>query len=392
MPDQNTYGSTRPTKAAIDLDNLAFNFHSTMDLVGEDVSCMAVVKANAYGHGAAACARRLEAEGVDQFAVALLEEGVGLRNAGITMPILCLGGVWPGQEAAFLDHAITPAIFDIESARRFDHAARERRSTAAVHVKLDTGMGRVGVPWRGSAEFAAVMATLSNLEVQGLMTHFAAADDLAETDFTNEQIARFDASVEAFRAVGIDPEFVDLANSPGAVAHPNARRGLVRLGGVLYGLGGDVLPAGIPVPQLKPVMSVRTALAQVKHVARGETLGYGRTFKAVRDSIIGTIPIGYDDGFRRGLSNVGRVIVAGSFAPVAGRVSMDWTIIDLTDVPLVSVGDEVVVIGEMNGLSITAEEIAAALGTISYEVTCGISARGPRTYRPTPSSSKPASE
>ena len=372
--------SHRPTVAKIDLDALAFNFQSVKKFVGEHISYMAVVKAGAYGHGATECAKQLEHEGADWFAVALPEEGIELRDAGITKPILCFGGCWPGQESALLDHKITPVIFSIETAKRLNKAALNRNLSADVHVKIDTGMGRVGIPWQESEAFAKELSSLSNLNVQGMMTHFASADDLSENEFTNLQIERLNNAVSTFRESGFSPEIIDLANSPGAVAHPNSLGNMVRLGGVLYGLGGDVLPKGIARPELKPVMSVTTEITQIKHVPKGESLGYGRTFVTERDSMIGTIPIGYHDGFRRALSNAGRVIVNGIFAPVVGRVSMDWTIIDLTDVPQVSLGDEVIVIGGQNGLTIKAEELAKQIGTISYEITCGISSRVQRVF------------
>ncbi|NOT46977.1 MAG: alanine racemase, partial [Acidobacteria bacterium] len=213
--------SHRPTVAKIDLDALARNFHSVKKFVGEQVSYMAVVKADAYGHGAVECAKRLESEGADWFAVALPEEGVELRDAGISKSILCFGGCWPGQEDALLDRKITPVIFTLETAKRFDDAAKSRDLQPNIHVKIDTGMGRVGVPWREAAAFAKELSSLSNLNVQGMMTHFASADDLAENDFTNAQIERLENAVSVFRECGFSPEIIDLANSPGAVAHPN---------------------------------------------------------------------------------------------------------------------------------------------------------------------------
>lgn len=372
----------RPTVATIDLDNLAFNFRSAKKFIGDQVSYMAVVKADAYGHGAAACALRLEREGVDWFAVALPEEGFELRNARIVKPILCFGGCWPGQENRMLEADITPVIFNLETARRFNDAAKHRNLRANIHVKIDTGMGRVGIPWQDAPSFAKELTSLSNVDVQGMMTHFAAADDLSENDFTNTQIERFNEAISAFRERGFSPEIIDLANSPGAVAHPHSLGNMVRLGGVLYGLGGDVLPAFIDKPDLKPVMSLTTEITQIKRVPTGESLGYGRTFVTERDSLVGTIPIGYHDGFRRSLSNIGRarVIVDGSFARVVGRVSMDWTIIDLTEIPDAAVGDEVVVIGSRNGVAIKAEDLAQLSGTLSYEITCGISPRVPRRF------------
>ncbi len=369
------FSLTRPTLAEINLDHLAFNLRSVRDFVGHEVKYMAVVKANAYGHGAAHCSVRLESEGVDWFGVAIPEEGVELRQAGITKPILSLGGFWPGQEELVIEHKITPVIFGIENAERFNAAAKQ---AVDIHVKIDTGMGRVGIPFREAGTFAEMLRRLKRLRVQGLMTHFAAADDLSENPFTQCQIERLNEAVAVFRRHGFDPEYVDMANSPGAIAHPASRGNMVRLGGVLYGLGGDVLPAGIEKPDLRPVMSLKTKVAQIKNVPAGSTLGYARTFTAETDSVIGTIPVGYHDGYRRGLSNQGHVIVNGTFAPVVGRVSMDWTLIDLSNVPPAKLGDEVILIGEQNGLVIKAEEIAASLGTISYEVTCGISARVPR--------------
>lgn len=377
MPD---FSEHRPTWAEINLDNLAFNFKSVKSFVGEDVKYMAVVKADAYGHGAVPCAKRLESEGVDWFGVALPEEGVELRRNGIRKLILSLGGFWPGQEKLILNHYVTPVIYQADRAEILDRAARERGSIVDIHVKIDTGMGRVGVRFDSVAEFADRLKAFKNLRIDGVMTHFAAADRLEENDFTELQLTRFKKASEIFREKGFRPTYFDMANSPGAVVHPAARGNMVRLGGVLYGLGGDVLPSGVDQPELKPVMSVRSRIAFIKKVPAGETIGYGRTFATAEDSVIATVPIGYRDGYTRRLSNVGRVIVRDTFAPVAGRVSMDWTIIDVTKVPQVKVGDEVILIGESNTLKVLAEDIAELTDTISYEITCGISNRVPRSY------------
>jgi alanine racemase len=212
------------------------------------------------------------------------------------------------------------------------------------------------------------------------MTHFAVADNLSENNFTDIQIKRFYEAVRIFEENGFRSKYKDLANSPGAIVHEKSRGNMVRLGGVLYGLGGDVLPKEIIKPELKPVMSLHTRIAHVKNVPKGETIGYGRTFLTKRDSIIATVPIGYQDGYRRSLSNRGRVIVKGFLAPVIGRISMDWTIIDITEIHGVKVNDEVILIGEQNGLTVTAEELAAKIETISYEITCGINRRVTRKY------------
>lgn len=372
--------SKRPTVAKIDLDALAFNFRSSKSFIGDRSKIMAVVKADAYGHGAVPCALRLEREGVDWLGVAIAEEAFELRDAGIGRPILCLGGLWSGQEAALIERHVTVAIFRIEHAELLDRAAKEAGIKVPIHVKLDTGMGRVGVPHERAEEFAQKLASLENIKVDGLMTHFAVADDLGQTDFTDRQIQIFNECVDHFRAAGHDPELLNMANSPGAVAHPKSRSNLVRLGGIIYGLGGDVLPKGIPQPDLRPVMRIETRIADVKSFETGESLGYGRTFVTSRPSTIALIPMGYHDGLPRTLSNIGRVIVRGRPAPIVGRVSMDWTLVDVTDIPDVTFNDTVTVIGADGDERVLAEDLAIATGTISYEITCGIGARVPRAY------------
>ncbi len=374
------FPSRRPTWAEVDLGNLAFNFRSVKSFVGADVKYMAVVKADAYGHGAAECAKRLESEGVDWFGVALPEEGVELRKSGIRKSILCLGGFWDGQEALALSYSLTPVVFQIDKAAALDRVASERGTSVAIHVKLDTGMGRVGVRHDEVADFADRLSRLEHLRVEGLMTHFASADDLLQNDFTNLQISRFNEAVTIFREKEFHPAYLDMANSPGAIAHPASLGNMVRLGGVLYGLGADVLPKGIDTPVLRPVMNLHTRITHLKKIKQGDTVGYGRTFAAAGDSLIATVPIGYEDGFRRSLSNVGRGIVRGTYAPVVGRISMDWTTFDVSNVEGVQLGDQVTLIGEQDGHRITAEEIGSLLETISYEVTCGIDRRVTRTY------------
>jgi alanine racemase len=372
----------RPTWAEIDLDSLASNFHSVKNFVGDRIRQMAVVKADAYGHGAVSCSRRLEAEGVDWFGVATVEEGLELRNAGINRPILVLGGFWPGQERDLLANNLTPVIFRYELAELFDRAAKEAGIIADYHLKVDTGMGRVGIRSVELPDLADWLLTLSSLKLDGLMTHFAVADDLNQNDFTNSQMLQFANALSLLHDRGFRPSFVDMANSPGAVAHPGSRGNMVRLGGVLYGLGDDVLPVNIERPVLRPVLSLHTRVAAVKHIDAGESLGYGRTFRTERPSVIATIPIGYHDGYRRLLSNRARTIINGRSAPVVGTISMDWTIIDVTDVPDVKVEDEVKLIGSNGEMTIAASDLAAITGTISYEITCGISSRVPRIYTP----------
>lgn len=372
--------TNRPTWTEINLENLAFNFRSVKKFIGEKIEFMAVVKADAYGHGAVSCAKKLESEGIDWFGVVLAEEGLELRTNGIRKPILCLGSFWAGQESLLLENNITPVIYQKEAAENFNQVAKRKNLQAKVHIKIDTGMGRIGVRYDQVKEFVVFLKTLKNLSIEGLMTHFAAADDLTENKFTNLQIQRFDEAVKIFEENGYQPKYKDLANSPGAVAHENARGNMVRLGGVLYGLGGDVLPKEIAKPPLKPVLSLRTHIAHLKTVPKNETLGYGRTFKTKTKSLIATIPIGYQDGYRRSLSNRGRVITNGQYAPIVGRISMDWTLVDVTQIPNVNVNDEVILIGEQNGLNVTTEELAEKVDTISYEITCGINGRVIRKY------------
>ena len=371
---------TRPTFAEIDLDALASNFKSVKEFVGTDVSYMAVVKADAYGHGAIECARRLESEGIDWFGVAIPEEGVELREAGITKPILCLGSFWPGQEDLLVKNQLTAVIYDERSAASLNKYGVENDLRVDVHVKIDTGAGRVGVRHDAAAAFAETLKQHKNVRVTGLLTHFAAAENPNETEFTNLQISRFMNVCDAFRNSGHSPEIIDLANSPGAIVHPASRGNLVRLGGALYGLLDDILPPDTVRPELKPVLSLHSQIVDIKRVPTGESLGYGRTFVTKRDSKIALVPIGYADGYPRGLSNCGKVCVNGQLAPVVGRISMDWTLLDVTDIPNVIAGSEVFLVGGGPECSVSAADLAKDLGTIGYEITCGISSRVPRIF------------
>lgn len=372
--------TARPTVSVVDLDALAANFQLARQSIGTEHSYLAVVKADAYGHGAVECSRRLVSEGIDWLGVALPEEGVEIRRAGITARVLCLGSFWPGQESLLIDHDITPVVTDLDRLFLLAKAAAEKARTIDVHIKVDTGMHRLGFDWRSAKEFAQACRSLSTIRMTGLMTHFASADDPAQDDFTRLQIERFAAVRSTFRDAGLDPRVVDLANSPAAFRHPECRPNLVRLGGALYGLLDDILPEMTGRPDLRPVLSLRSKIAQLNKVPAGETLGYGRTFTTHRDSIVAAVPIGYGDGYRRGLSNGARASVNGRLVPVVGRISMDWTLLDVTDIPEVAVGDDVFLIGGEPGSEIKAADLAAHLGTISYEITCGISCRVRRMF------------
>ena len=370
----------RPTFASINLDNLAFNLHSVKDFIGNTTSCMAIVKADGYGHGSVDCAKKLEKEGIEWFGVALPEEGLELRRAGISTPILCLGSFWVGQEQMLLQNNLTPVIYQIEKAVSLNKAAKYLKSKVNMHVKVDTGMGRIGVRMDELNVFVEELKKLHFLSIEGLMTHFSVADDQSENKFTDLQIERFNRALNLFRNNGFNPKYIDMANSPGAIIHSKSLGNLVRLGGVLYGLGDDILPEGIEKPELKPILSLHTQINHIKKVSAGESFGYGRSFTTSRESLIATVPIGYQDGYHRRLSNCGQVIINNTFAPIVGRISMDWTILDVTDVPDVKENDEVLLIGQIGNKKITAADLARKLDTISYEVTCGISRRVPRKY------------
>jgi alanine racemase len=342
---------------------------------------MAVIKADAYGHGAVECGKRMEHEGADWFGVALPEEGEELRDAGIEKPILCFGN-WVGQEGMMLRHKLTPVVYQLERLAAFDRIAAASGNKVKVHVKIDTGMGRVGIRAETAAEFAAELKRFAHIEVEGLMTHLASADEIV-SELTELQMRRFADAVAAFHEHGFRPTYLDMANSPGAIVHPASRGTMVRIGGLLYGLGGDVLPKGFVGPELRPVLSLHTRISFLKQVPADTTIGYGATFVTERESLIATLPIGYHDGYLRSLSNKGKALVHGAFAPVVGRVSMDWTTIDVTDVQDVKAGDQVTLIGSQGDSAITVEDIAAAADTISYEITCGINNRVRREYKST---------
>lgn len=379
-PAANELKGRRPTWAEINLDALAANFHLVKNRVGPDVNVMAVVKANAYGHGAVECARRLEREGAKWFGVALPEEGIELRNAGITQPVLCLAGFWEGQADLCLQHKLVPVVYRLDMLEAIDRAARERGVVADVHFKIDTGMGRLGVRFDEVAEFAPQLKEFKNVRIDGLMTHFAAADEPSCETLTHDQIHRFENAVAAFRDLGFAPTFVHLANSAGIFAERESWGNMVRPGGVLYGVWRDILDPAHRDENFRPVMSLHSRISLLKWVPEGETVGYGCTFEASRKTLVATIPIGYDDGYPRGLSNRSHAIIGGVFANVIGRISMDLTLIDVTNVPDVKLNDEVILMGESGGQSVSAEYLAKTAGKLSYEVTCGIGSRVPRVF------------
>jgi alanine racemase len=381
--DRENIPARRPTWAEIDLNNLDANFNTIKKRVSPAARVMAIVKANAYGHGAVACARKLATAGADWFGVALPEEGIELRESGITQQILCLGGYWPGQAALCVQQRLTPVVYRLDMIESLDKAASNAGVMADVHVKVDTGMGRLGVRYDQLAEFVTALESFRHVRIDGLMSHLAAADDVTCQPLTLDQIRRFEEAVTLFREHGYRPTHLHLANSAGIYGHRESWGNMVRPGGVLYGLWRDVLPLSTSKAELLAVMSLHSRISLLKWVPSGETIGYGCTFEASRRSLIATLPIGYHDGYLRGLSNRAHVIVRGMYAPVVGRVSMDLTLVDVTNVPDVEIDDQVTLLGSDRRkaeLKIPAEELARISGTLSYEVTCGVSERVPRVY------------
>lgn len=365
----------RPTWAEIDLQALSANLRAIRARVGTR-PILAVVKANAYGHGAPMVARSLEKEGVESLGVALPEEGIELRRAGVAVPILILGGFTPEQAEAVLLHRLVPAVYRKDQVEALSRAASRRGVEATVHLKVDSGMGRLGVPPEDVPAFASVLAGADSIRVTGAFSHLAVADDPADP-FTRRQMDLFSESVEAARERGLRPAEIHLANSAAILDHPPAWLSLVRPGLVLYGYPPS---AKVTPLEVTPVLSLKTRIIYVKEVPAGTSLGYGRTFVAARPMRIASLALGYDDGLPRLASNRGHVLVRGRPAPIVGRISMDLTTVDVTGVPGAALGDEVTVIGRSGEERIGADRMAAWAETIPWEVLCGIGSRVPRLF------------
>ena len=371
--------SLRPTRAEIDLGAIAHNLRA-IRAHAAPARVLAVVKADAYGHGVVPVAMRLEDEGVDGFGVALAEEGLELREAGVRAPILVLNGVYGSAHADVLEAGLTPVVYDLAQIEAFDRAAPDR--PYRVHLKVDTGMARLGVPMRGLTAFLEGLARHPRCVVAGLMTHLACAD--TDDAATTEQLARFEAARAQVIAAGHTPGTIHVANTAATLCRADARFDLVRPGGAIFGAVGPM--GGL---ELRPALRLRTEVISVRDVEAGDPVGYDHTYHAQarsdgRATRIATVPVGYGDGLLRALSNRGEMIVRGRVCPIVGRVSMDLTMLDVTDVPGCAVGDEVVVVGtqrfEDRSATIRAEDVAAKAGTIGYDVLTSISRRVPRTY------------
>lgn len=368
------------TWAEIDLNALRHNFQQFKKISG-NCRLMPVVKANAYGHCAEIIAPVLQEEGADAFAVSNLDEAVALRECGITTPILILGYTPPEAVVQLCEYDIIQSIFSYEYAKELSQFAVNSGVKIKIHIKLDTGMGRIGFDCRNytfsGINEAIAAAKMQGFSFDGIFTHFACADRTEDTEdgFTDEQFARFDKAISLFVENGLSPREVHCCNSAAFCFDSEKHQDICRLGIILYGLTPD---EGLNLPcNLVPVMTLKSTVSMVKEISAGDTINYGRTFKADKTMRVATISAGYADGYPRLLSNCGEVIMAGKRAPVIGRICMDQFSVDVSDIPSVNIGDEVILFGK----ELPVEELANLCSTINYEIVCGISARVPRIIK-----------
>jgi alanine racemase len=345
----------------------------------------AVVKADAYGHGATKCALALEAEGARWLGVTTTDEGVPLREASVRTRILLMTGFWHGEEQEVIRRSLTATVWEPAHVEALNRAAeRQGAPPQPVHLKVDTGMGRLGVPLDGITAMCELIKASPRVSLEGLCTHFASSEVLDAPE-VRKQIAGFEEALRLVRERGLSPVLCHMDNTDGIFAQPGTWKNMVRPGLGLYGYvlplvrnGRRELPA--LASQLEPVLSWKTRIVAIKPTAAGQALGYGGTYVTPSPSRIAVLPVGYADGYNRKLSNRGRVVVRGAYAPIVGAISMDLTLVDVTAIPGAEVGDEVRLIGSSGSANITAPELAEICGTIPYEILCGISKRVPRKF------------
>lgn len=358
----------RPAWAEVDLSLLRANIRRFKRLAARRAKTLFVVKANAYGHGALACAKAAEPL-VDWLGVSSVEEGIALREAAIRRPVLVLGSLYPFESfLAAAEFGLVPTVASYESARRLVESAKRIKRPVSCHVKIDTGMNRIGVRAEEGLRVIEFLASQKPSLIGGVYTHFSCAD--SDAAFTGRQLAAFRGALAAIARRGLRCGLRHAANSAGALEFPQSRLDMVRPGIALYGV----------YPGFKPIFSLKTKVIFIKNVPKGGAIGYGAAYKTKRPSRIATIPMGYADGLARRLSNRGEVLVCGRRCRIVGRISMDMTTIDVTAVPQARVGEDVVVLGAQGKEEITARQLAGLLGTIPYEVLCSVSARVPRVY------------
>lgn len=369
----------RPVWAEINLDNVAYNMKQIRK-ISNSKEIIAVVKADAYGHGALDTAPVLLENGATSLAVAVVSEGVELRRGGIDCPIMVLGFTPPSLMDYLLKYDIQQTVYSYNYAKELSELARKKHKKAKIHIAVDTGMGRIGfMPNDESLKDILEISKLPNVEVTGIFSHFSTADE-EDKEFSKHQLEKFDKFYEALCNVGLQIGMRHIGNSAAVMEMPEAHFEAVRPGIILYGYypSNEVDKNKI---KLKPVMELKTNVAHIKKVPSGYYISYGRRFRADRDSTIVTLPVGYADGYTRLLFNKAKVIINGQFAPVVGSICMDQCMIDVTDIKgEIMVGDEVILIGEKDDAVITVEDIADMIGTINYEVVCMITKRVPRVY------------
>ncbi len=367
----------RPTVCLIDLGALRWNFRQVRKYVGPQVKILSVVKANAYGHGACETAEVLQDEGSDAFGTATVEEGIELRQRGIETPVVVLAGVYPDQLEEVDRYELTPVICESEVLGKLKKLTKKRKRPLNFHLKVDTGMGRIGFPAQEAACWLPELSRLEMLKLQGVFTHFSRAENVSHKH-TRDQLESFRQVLLQLEANGHQPSLVHLANSAAIITLPEAYFTMVRPGLMLYGVYPS--PEMVNETSLKPALTWKTSIHQLKKVPKGFSISYGQTFTTRRESTIATLPLGYADGYKRSLSNRGSVLVRGQRAPIVGTICMDLTMVDVTDIRGVSQGDEVVLLGQQKDAAISADEMARWANTISYEVLTSISARVPRIH------------
>jgi len=376
---------TRPTWVEVSLSQLAENYRIIRDHVGRERAIMAIVKADAYGHGLREIAAPLSQLGADWFGVTSADEGIELRKIGVPQPILLLTGFWQGEQAALTDYDLVPAIYSEDQLATLEAWGQHTRKKIRFHLKVNTGLGRLGIHWQEAEPFLRAYRGLSYVELEGLFAQFAAAEDFTSGQ-SEAQMERFQAVEKAFARAGVLPRYCHQANSAAIVSRPESWGNLVRPGLLLYGynlpvrtLEDSAKPICRSLP-VREVLTFRTRVIAVKEVPAGIPLGYGGRYITSRVSRIATIPAGYADGLDRRLSGQGKVIVRDHCAPIVGNISMDLTLLDVTENPQVTVGDEAILLGRSGSCTLTAQELADMAGTIPYEILCGISKRVPRRY------------
>lgn len=375
--------SARPTWAEINLSALQRNYEAVRQFLVPEATICCVVKCDAYGHGSVECSRALQEAGATWFGVTSTEEAVKLRRGYVTARILVMTGFWRGEEEEILESDLTPAIWSAEQVRLLQAAAERRpKRKIPVHVKVDTGMARLGVQMKDLASFIEALKTAEDLQVEGVFSHLASSENLSAED-ARQQIARFEEVRRMFRDAGITPTYEHLANSAAVVGRRDTWHNMVRPGLLLYGgclpLESSGATPEIPI-SLTPVLSWKTRVIALKDLPAGQAIGYGGNYVTKAPMRIAVIPVGYGDGFSRHLSSKGRVIIRDQYAPIIGNVSMDLVTVDVTNIAGTSIGDEVILIGRTDHCRIDVEEHAMHTQTIPYEILCGLSPRVPRKY------------